>query len=173
MSEEQPPREGAPGAYQRLRTMRSLGEILETAMAFERTAHEFYAGLGEQVGKPLRGLVEELAAEESRHYRLFQELMRDPQVQGRVTERISAPVDDHGFSDYIQRPDLGDNPDDQAVLQYALGREQAAMENYGALAEEVPEGPVRDLFRYLAQEELEHKHELEKRYYELVHSGGV
>ncbi|MCB1789628.1 MAG: rubrerythrin, partial [Gammaproteobacteria bacterium] len=87
--------------------------------------------------------------------------------------RITTPVADHKFSDYIQLPDLGDNPDDQAVLQYALGREHAAMEQYRELAENADAGPIRDLFAFLADEETKHKAELEKLYYEIVHSGGV
>jgi hypothetical protein len=83
------------------------------------------------------------------------------------------PPNDHKFPDFIQLSDLGDKPDDQDVLRYALGREQAAMEQYDALANEVPPGPVAQLFRYLANEELEHKRELEKMYHEIVHSGGV
>ena len=58
-------------------------------------------------------------------------------------------------------------------MQYAMGREHAAMEQYSALAEEVPDGPIRELFRYLAQEELTHKAELEKLYYELVYPSNV
>jgi rubrerythrin len=70
-------------------------------------------------------------------------------------------------------PDLGKNPDDQTVLQYALMREQAAMEQYTALAESTPSGPIQDLFQFLANEETKHKNELEAIYYEVVHSGGV
>ena len=47
------------------------------------------------------------------------------------------------------------------------------MEQYTALAKEVPDGPLKDVFLFLAEEELQHKKELEKRYYEIVHSGGV
>ncbi|RMD70956.1 MAG: rubrerythrin [Gammaproteobacteria bacterium] len=159
-------------SYQRLKEMKSLGEILETAMAFEKTARDFYRDLAKKVSKPLRELVEELAQEEVRHYELFKSLKDNPDVQSHIQESIKAPPSDHRFSDYVQIPDLGEHPDDQAVLQYAMGREQAAMEQYSALAEEVPEGPLRDLFRFLAAEELKHKSELEKRYYELVYRGG-
>jgi hypothetical protein len=38
------------------------------------------------------------------------------------------------------------------------------MEQCGELALETPEGPIRDLFRFLGQEALTHKGELEKRY---------
>ncbi|MEZ5671179.1 MAG: ferritin family protein [Thiotrichaceae bacterium] len=151
----------------------TLQEILHTASQFELTAFTFYDALKDKVGKNLRPLVEELVHEEQRHFTLFQELSKQPDVQAQIAEKIQVPLNDHRFSDYIQLPKLEDFADDQSILQYALGREQAAMEQYFALAKETPDGAIQDLFRYLAQEELEHKKELEKRYYELVHSGGV
>lgn len=159
--------------YERLKEQTSLGDILKTAMSFEQTAHDFYDALKDKVSNNLRPLVQELVVEEKRHYELFDELSKRPDVQSEVATMIKTPPNDHRFSDYIQAPDLGEFPDDQAILQYAMGREQAAMEQYSALAEETAAGPVQDLFRFLAQEELEHKKELEKRYYELIHSGGV
>ena len=68
---------------------------------------------------------------------------------------------------------LGENPDDQAVLQYALLRETAAMEQYGELASTAPEGSLKTAFSFLANEEARHEEELEKLYYQIVHSGGV
>jgi rubrerythrin len=159
--------------YQRLKESQTLGEVLATAMSFEKTARDFYAGLTERVSKPLRELVAELAAEEARHYQLFEELSRRPDVRERIAERIRTPPGDHRFSDYVHLPDLGPSPDDQTVLQYAMGREHAAMEQYATLAQEAPPGPIQDLFRFLAQEELEHKKELEKRYYALVYPSNV
>lgn len=164
--------EGGTG-YRRLQEKRTLGEILDTAMSFERTARDFYATLAERVGKPLRGFVQGLADEEVQHYELFKELSQRPDVAQRVTEELKAPPSDHRFSDYIQAPKLDDFPDEQSILQYALGREHAAMEQYFALAAETPAGPIRDLFRFLAYEELKHKAELEKRYYELVYVTNV
>jgi rubrerythrin len=38
-----------------------------------------------------------------------------------------------------------------------MGRDQAAMEQYQVLAEETPPGSIRDLFRFLAAQELEHR----------------
>lgn len=165
--------EGSKSAHERLKDMQSLEEILETALSFEKTAENFYTSLKDKVSKPLRALVAELAEEETEHYRLFSELRAHPDTGKQLNVLMRRPAEDHKFSDYIQLPKLGDNPDDQTVLQYALGREDAAAKQYTALAETAPEGPVKDLFVYLAREELEHKAELEKRYYEIVHSGGV
>ena len=143
------------------------------ATEFERTARDFYAGLVPKVSKQIRYLVEELAREEQQHFDLFTELLARSDIAGQVKQSIKTPASDRRFSDCIHLPELGDHPDDQAVLQYALGREHAAMEQYRSLAESTPPGPIRDLFQYLADEETQHKNELEKRYYEIVHSGGV
>jgi len=134
--------------YKRLKAQTSLEDILVVATEFERTARDFYAGLVPKVSKR-------------------------SDIAGQVRQSIRTPASDRRFSDCIHLPELGDHPDDQAVLQYALGREHAAMEQYRSLAESTPPGPIRDLFQYLADEETEHKNELEKRYYEIVHSGGV
>ncbi len=160
-------REG--GGYQQLKDKLSLEEILTTAALFEKTAWDFYASLGERVGKPLRPLVAELAQEEERHFQLFTDLRQRPDVQVHMTLRLNAPESDHRFSDYVHVPDLAEFPDDQAILQYAMGREQAAMEQYTALAEQAPEGSAKETFLFLAAEELAHKKELEKIYYDLIH----
>lgn len=165
--------EGDASGAERLRASKTLQEILETATSFERTARDFYAGLTNRVSKRIRDLVQELAEEEQRHYDLFTELAQRPDVAEQVKARVATPPSDTRFSDCVHAPDLGENPDDQAVLQYALGREQAAMEQYRSLADATEPGPVRELFEFLANEETQHKLELEKLYYEIVHSGGV
>ncbi len=169
MSEHQ---EGHSKAYQRIAGKKTLREILEVAISFEQSARDFYVGLIPKVSKNLRYLVEELAQEEQTHFELFSALAKNADIQQQIQDKIQVPVEDHRFSDYIHLPDLGDQPDDQTVLQYAMGREDAAMKQYRELAESTPAGPAQDLFEYLANEETEHKRELEKTYYQLVHSGG-
>lgn len=164
--------EGGKG-YKKLKDKKSLDEILEAAMGFEKIARDFYQDLCDKVSKPLRSLVQELAEEEQEHYDLFKNLRARADIQQYIGEKIETPPSDHQFSDFIHLPNLGEKPDDQDVLRYALGREQAAMEQYAALAKNVPAGPIADLFQFLANEEMEHKKELEKIYYEVVHSGGV
>lgn len=159
--------------YKTLKPLTSIREVLETATAFERTARDFYAALVPKVSKNLRDLVEELVEEEQGHVDLFSGWAEREDLAGFLETRIQRPASDRRFSDCIQVPDLGDAPDDQTVLQYALTRENAAMEQYTALAEETPDGVLKDLFRVLADEETKHKNELEVLYYKVVHSGGV
>ena len=150
----------------------NLGEILAIATSFEASARDFYTDLIPKVSKRIRYLVEELAAEEQDHHTLFRNLAERDDLAKQIQAEVQLTANDSRFSDCIHLPDLGDNPDDQAVLQYAMGREHAAMLHYAELAETTPEGPIRDLFRYLASEETKHKLALEKLYYETIHRGG-
>lgn len=165
--------EGTLHGIDRIRSKKTLAEILEVATSFEQSARDFYTALAPKVSKRIRDLVEELAEEEQRHYDLFSELARRSDIADQIRAEVATPASDSRFSDCIHLPDLGEHPDDQAVLQYAMGREHAAMEQYRSLAESVEAGPIRDLFRFLADEETKHKLELEKIYYQVVHSGGV
>ncbi|MBI4756174.1 MAG: ferritin family protein [Betaproteobacteria bacterium] len=155
-----------------LRGRTTLREILEVATGFEESARDFYVALIPRVSKRIRYLVEELAAEERKHCDLFGTLAQRPDIAEQVKAEIERTASDSKFSDCLHLPDLGEQPDDQAVLQYAMGREHAAMLHYGELARTAPAGPIRDLFRYLASEETRHKLELEKLYYETIHRGG-
>ena len=164
--------EGHSEAYVHVRSLKTLREILETATAFEKSARDFYRALIPKVSKNIRYLVEELAEEEQEHFDLFAEMLSHPDVENELKLRVQVPMEDHRFSDYVHLPELGDFPDDQEILQYAMGREDAAMKQYRELAEETEPGEIHDLFEFLANEETKHKRELEMIYYELVHSGG-
>jgi rubrerythrin len=164
--------EGTHG-IERLRGKTSLKEILEVATGFEASARDFYTALIPKVSKRIRYLVEDLATEEQAHYELFGTLAARSDIAEQVSMEIQRPASDSKFSDCLHLPDLGEQPDDQAVLQYAMGREHTAMLHYGELAQSAPDGPIRELFLYLASEETKHKLELEKIYYATIHSGGV
>jgi rubrerythrin len=163
--------EGSHGMEQ-LRSKTTLREILEVATGFEASARDFYTALIPKVSKRIRYLVEEFAAEEQKHYELFSTLAQRTDIAEQVKAEIERTASDSQFSDCLHLPDLGEKPDDQAVLQYAMGREHAAMAHYNELAKTTPAGPIRELFQYLASEETKHKLELEKLYYETIHRGG-
>lgn len=165
--------EGHVSGRQRLENSKTVKEILEVAISFEKTARDFYSDLIPKVSKNIRWVVEELAEEEQEHYDQFSELATRTDLEDQLATMVPTPAADRKFSDAVHVPDLGEKPDDQAILQYAMTREHAAMEQYGELADTAPEGPIKDLFRFLADEETKHKQELEKVYYEVVHSGGV
>lgn len=149
---------------EKLTGLTTIRDIMETATSFEIVARAFYTALIPKVSKNLRWLVEDLAEEEQGHVDLFSRLAAEADVLDHMEDKIARPVADRKFSDCVQTPDLGEAPDDQAVLQYALMRETAAMEQYTELAETAPEGPLKTAFLFLANKETEHKAELEKIY---------
>ncbi len=165
--------EGFAQGAEKLRQTQTLEEVLDTAASFEKTAMEFYTGLIPRVSKRIRWLVEELAEEEKNHYALLQNLLKTADRENLINQKIQTPVSDSRFSDCLQMPEMAENPDDQDVLLYALGREQVAMEQYQALSASTQRGELKNVFAFLANEEAQHKLELEKIYYEIVHSGGV
>lgn len=163
--------EGTPHCVELLRDKTTVEEVLEMATGFEAAARDFYTALIPRVSKRIHYLVEELAVEEQHHVDLFGALARHDEMAALMQAELERPATDSTFSDCLHLPELGEQPDDQTVLQYAMGREHTAMLHYGELAESAPEGPLRTVFRYLAGEEAKHKLELEKLYYEIVHQG--
>ncbi len=156
-----------------LSKMTTVEEVLETVAEFDREAHGFYVDLVPKVSKNIRYIVEDLARSELEHIIKIRELARSEALAGHLKDAIQRPEADRRFSDAIQAPELGDNPDDQEVLAYALAREQVAIEEYAELAANTPPGPLHEVFSYLANEESKHKSELEALYYQIVHGSGV
>ncbi len=132
--------EGHVSGKEKLQACSTLKEILQQATEFERAARDFYADLSPKVSKRIRYLVDELVIEEQAHYDLFIDLANNPEIADQIKLEIATPPSNKRFSDCIQIPDMGDNPDDQTILQFALGREQAAMDQYHSLSENSPEG---------------------------------
>jgi rubrerythrin len=164
--------EGLEETYAKLKSKKTLDEILEVVISFEKVAHDFYSSLIPKVSKDIRYLVEELAEEEQQHYELFNGLKDDPYVLAQLQEKIIIPAENNKFADYINLPDLGKNMNDKSILEYALAREDAAMKQYHDLAKTTPDGALKSVFQFLAYEETQHKLELEKKYDDIIHSGG-
>ncbi len=156
-----------------LSQLTTVEEVLETVAEFDREAHGFYVDLVPKVSKNIRYIVEDLARSELQHIIKLRELARSEELAGHLKDAILRPEADRRFSDAIQAPELGDNPDDQEVLAYALAREQVAIEEYSELAANTPPGPLHEVFSFLANEESKHKSDLEALYYQIVHTGGV
>jgi rubrerythrin len=159
--------------FDKLHHHASLGEFIDLAIEFEQVAHDFYTELLPKTGKNIRYIVDELISEEEAHIAKLQELAGRRDIAGALSVEMENMTVDRKFYDGIHLPEPGDNPDDQSILQYAMMREFVAMVQYSELAEKSPPGPVQDLFRFMANEEIRHKNDLEALYYRIIHSGGV
>lgn len=151
----------------------SLQEFIDLAIEFEQIAHDFYTDLLPKISKHIRYIVHELIEEEEAHIAQLTELAARHDLEDMLKAEVADLTVDRKFYDGIHLPELGENPDDQTILQYAMTREFIAMVQYSELAEKAPAGPVRDLFQFMASEEIKHKNDLESLYYEIIHSGGV
>lgn len=154
-------------SYKKLEKTKSIEEILTIAISFEKTACDFYRALIPNVNDNILVLVKELAEEEQHHYDLFCALRDSSDVQKQLKNRIKTPQGNTAFSQFTQPVELGDNPDDKTLLLYAIAREDAAMKHYRDLAENAPDGGLKETFQFLAFEEAEHKLELEQKYQDL------
>jgi rubrerythrin len=132
-----------------------LRVILEEAIAFEEAAYRFYqsaleSAVMEESGSTLRKL---LVSELKHRMKLddFQrrgELGNQPVVSEtglEELEKIAAPW-----------PQLHPWSTRQEILEAALHKEQSAYEFYRRMSEKAVLGAVRDAFRVLAEEELQH-----------------
>ena len=155
-----------------LSKLTSVEDVLETVAEFDREAHGYYVELIPKVSKSVRHIVEDLARTRLDHVRKISALAGSGEMASHLKDAIMRPEADSKFSDAVHREDLPENPDDQAVLQFALARVQLAIEEYSELAANTPSGPFHEVFSYLANEESKHKSDLEALYYEIVHRGG-
>ena len=100
--------EGAQGAYAKIRSKKTLKEILEVASSFELSARDFYQDLIPKVSKNVRWVVEELAVEEQEHYDMLMALAARADIESEIQAEIATPVSDGRFSDAVHIPDLGE-----------------------------------------------------------------
>jgi rubrerythrin len=142
----------------------TVGEVLQTAMTFELNAARLYRTLAETVRLEVRPLVEELATEETEHHRLLRQLSQNQGMVERLKERIRTPATAQEFRAYVNLPELPADPLDDDLLEYAQDRERIAFEHYAHLADVAMPGPLRDLFRFLRDEEGKHAGRLATRW---------
>lgn len=145
-------------------------EIIQTAIGREIEARALYLDLASRVeDDQARELLQELAAQEEGHRRRLEALLAgsvNPELLARQTKR----VEDLRITDFLQETPLGESSDVQHVLIVAGKREAGSYDLYSALASIAEDRETEALFRYLAGQELEHKHRIERLYEDLYYT---
>jgi rubrerythrin len=136
----------------------TVDEILDFAIGEEEEAYEFYTGLAARASSGMRQAFEAFAAEEKGHKAKLVDIKRGSQMlMGKAT------ILDLKISDYLV--DVAPSPQmsyrDALIL--AMKKEKAAFRMYSELAQRA-QGPVRETFLGLAQEEARHKLRFEVEY---------
>jgi rubrerythrin len=142
----------------------SVRALIETAVRFEASAHDFYTDLIDRVRPALVPLVTELADEERQHRQHLLDLLDNPEVVGQLHQQIALPHTAARFEALIETPDLPADPSDDDILALALAREEAAAAHYTRLAATAGHAAMRDAFAYLRDEEISHVAQLGERW---------
>ena len=143
---------------------RSAAEAIAFAIGREIEAAGSYARLAGLARTPgLRELCLFLRDQEESHRRLLEGLTEDE--LGRLEPALTA---DLGIVDSLADEKLADDMTIQELLIFAARKEKQAAELYESLARSAEGSHLRDLFRFLAGQEWEHKLKLEAEYEKLL-----
>ena len=142
----------------------STDEILDFAIQNEQNAVDLYTDLASKTkSAAIKADFEAYANEERGHKAKLQNVKAGRQLLDADTK-----IQDLKISDYTVDEDLGENPDYQSVLLFAMKQEKAAFKLYTDLAGLVTDPAVKTLLLGLAQEEAKHKLRFEIEYDENV-----
>jgi rubrerythrin len=138
----------------------SPDEILDFAIQNEQNAVDLYTDLaGKTSSSGMKAELEHIANEERGHKAKLERVK-----SGKKMLSAETAVQDLKISDYTVDVELGDNPDYQSILLFAMKQEKAAFKLYTDLAALAPEAELKELLLGLAQEEAKHKLKFEIEY---------
>ena len=143
--------------------------ILRTAIQREIEAHTLYRETAQRFEDgPARELLLDLSAQELGHRNRLEALLQGDLF--RVLSRAQArQVEDYQITDHLIETPLAPDASVQEVLIVAGKREKGSHDLYAALARLAEEAAARQLFEFLASEELLHKQRIETLYEQLVY----
>jgi desulfoferrodoxin-like iron-binding protein len=149
-----------------LSSFKSVQEVLDFAIEKEEEAKQFYLDWSKKLeSKALREQFIIFSSEENKHK---EKLLRVK--SGSTFAPSPKQVTDLKIVDYLV--DIAATPgmDYQEALIVAMRREKASFKFYSDLAAMAGDGPLRETFQALAQEEAKHKLRLESEYEKEINS---
>jgi rubrerythrin len=150
-------------------TSREIEQILKRAIQFEEQARDFYRGAVGMVKQPhVQEMLRDLASEEIKHKERLETLLAG-NTEALVSVQKRGQIQDLKLAEYLVAPDLAEHASFQDVLVVAMHREKSSHEFYSAMASIAGQPATKDLFEFLAQEELAHKNKVETLYDEVVY----
>ncbi|NQU03849.1 MAG: ferritin family protein [Syntrophaceae bacterium] len=137
---------------------------LEMAIREEIKAYTLYSNLSERVkNSGTKTMLIELAEQEKGHQKLLEEITQCG-VQNQLGQNISA--ESSGIANFMIETKLKEDATSQEVMAYAIKAEEKAFDFYTALADDLSDPSLKDLFSKLASEEKGHGIKLEDEYEE-------
>ncbi len=143
--------------------------IIQRAIRFEEDAYGFYIAASKMVKLPhVKDMLNELAGEEVRHKERLEELLAGDTEQI-IAEKQSQRIQDLKLAEYLVALPLNEDATIQDVLMTAMQREKNSHDFYDLMAGIAGSEVAKDLFQFLAQEELGHKNKVETLYDDIIY----
>lgn len=147
-----------------------IEQIISQAIRFEENSQTFYTmAAGKVKDEAIKGVLLELAEQEVEHKRRLQQLLEGDVSRLIAEKQGDRPVQDLGLADYLVVQPLSEDATFQDVLIVAMKRELNSYTFYNSMAAIAADDQARQLFEFLAQEELKHKNRVESIYDEEVY----
>jgi rubrerythrin len=86
-----------------------------------------------------------------------------------ISAKKRGQIQDLKLAEYLVSPTLGADATFQDVLVVAMHREKSSHEFYSTMATLADDATAKELFEFLAQEELLHKNKVESLYDEVIY----
>lgn len=135
-------------------------KIISFAIGKEDEAAKLYKDLSGRVQKPnAKVMFDELAAEEVKHGEFLKGM-----TEKSIPDLPSEKVTDLKISDYLVETPFKPDMDYQDILIMAMKREESAVKLYSDMASRIQEAKIKDLLKFMSQQEAKHKLRLETEY---------
>ena len=140
---------------------KNVKEMIERAINMEENSFNLYSSASRRVKDPgAKTGLKELADEEKKHKAKL-EAMLAGDLEWTVSVGRKAKVKDLKIGAVMEAKPITESSDFQAVLTFAIKREEQSGTFYGQMAALAEAGPVQKTFEMLAKEEAKHKEYLE------------
>ena len=138
-------------------------EVIKFAMANEVEAQKFYADAAERLSHPaLKKMFNQLAEEEKRQ----REILKHIYVSNTIGDYFNEAAD-YKVSDTVETPELSIDMKPADAFALAMKKEEEAMLQYTALAEDCPDADKKKVFLDLAAMERGHKRQMEDAFVDI------
>ena len=139
---------------------RTIGDVLDLAIAREVEAQRLYANLAQLATRPeVQSVIRRLGADEVQH-RIHLEAIKAGEVAFARKEEVGSLHIEEALAEVTPQPEMSYAD----LLIIGMKKEKAAFRLYTNLASIATSETLRDLLTKLAQEEAEHKLRLEIEY---------
>jgi len=153
------PKDGCEELSGRVMKYKSVDELLDAAIMREIQAQELYMKMSLMVKNPwMRKVLEGFAQNEVQHQ------VKLEAVKAGKIRLVQKEVGDLGIDETLEDIKPHANMDYRELLAYSIKKEHCAYQFYKTMASIFSEPELKDMFLKLAQEEANHKQQLEIEY---------